>query len=91
MKGSDNVYYNENIALPKEIVLSLRESSENIVKDMKRTVSVKYYKENKLSLGQCAELADMPKEEFIQLLSSYKISIFNFDSDEELLEDIKNA
>ena len=49
--------YNANISLPQEIVLSLRESSENIVKDMKRTVSVKYYKEKKLSLGQCSELA----------------------------------
>ena len=85
------MYYNTNITLPQEIVLSLRESSENIVKDMKMTVAVKYYKENKLSLGQCAELAEMSKEDFIQLLSSYKISIFNFDNDEELLGDIKNA
>ncbi|WFA10190.1 UPF0175 family protein [Tissierella sp. Yu-01] len=83
--------YNANISLPQEIVLSLRESSENIIKDMKRTVAVKYYKENKLSLGQCSELAEMSEKEFIQLLSSYKISIFNFESDEELLEDIKNA
>ena len=51
--------YSTNITIPKEIVLSLRESSEDIVKDMKRTVAVKYYKENKLSLGQCAELAEM--------------------------------
>ena len=57
--------YNANISLPQEIVLSLRESSENIVKDMKRTVAVKYYKEKKLSLGQCSELAEMSKEEFI--------------------------
>jgi predicted HTH domain antitoxin len=83
--------YNANISLPQEIVLSLRESSENIVKDMKRTVAVKYYKEKKLSLGQCSELAEMSKEEFIQALSSYKISIFNFEDDKDLLEDIKNA
>ncbi len=83
--------YNANISLPQEIVLSLRESSENIIKDMKRTVAVKYYKENKLSLGQCSELAEMSKEDFIELLSSYKISIFKFEDDEELLEDLKNA
>ncbi|NYB72923.1 UPF0175 family protein [Sedimentibacter hydroxybenzoicus DSM 7310] len=83
--------YNTNISFPEEIVLSLRESSENIIKDMKRTVAVKYYKEKKLSLGQCSELAEMSKEDFIQLLASYKISIFNFTDDNELLEDIKNA
>jgi len=35
------------ITLPQEILLSLRESGENIVKDMKRTVDIKYYKERK--------------------------------------------
>lgn len=83
--------YNTNVSLPQEIVLSLRESSESIVKDMKRTVAVKYFKEKRLSLGQSAELAEMSKEDFIQLLSAYKISIFNFDNDEELLEDFRNA
>jgi|BioPla2DNA2_1021312.scaffolds.fasta_scaffold61146_1 predicted HTH domain antitoxin len=60
------------ITLPQEILLSLRESGENIVKDMKRTVAIKYYKEKKLSLGQCAQLAEMTKEDFIKLLSIIK-------------------
>lgn len=60
------------ITLPQEILLSLRESGENIVKDMKRTVAIKYYKEKKLSLGQCAQLAEMTKEDFIKLLSIRK-------------------
>lgn len=80
-----------NISLPEEIVLSLRESSENIVKDMKQTVAIKYYKERRLSLGQCSELAEMSKEDFINLLSINKVSIFNFEDDQDLLEDIKNA
>lgn len=42
-EGSGDVYYNTNVTLPQEIVLSLRESSENIAKDMKRAVAVKYY------------------------------------------------
>lgn len=60
------------ITLPQEILLSLRESGENIVKDMKRTVAIKYYKEKKLFLGQCAQLAEMTKEDFIKLLSIIK-------------------
>lgn len=39
--------YNTKLNLPQEILLSLRESNDNIVRDMKRTVAVKYYKENK--------------------------------------------
>ncbi|MCD2137402.1 UPF0175 family protein [Salinicoccus halitifaciens] len=83
--------YKTKITIPEDIVLSLRISDEDIVKDMKQTLAVKYYKERKLSLGQCAELAEMPKEDFIKLLSSNEISIFNFEDDEELLEDIRNA
>ncbi|SOC41146.1 UPF0175 family protein [Salinicoccus kekensis] len=83
--------YKTKITIPEDIVLSLRTSDEDIVKDMKQTLAVKYYKERKLSLGQCAELAEMPKEDFIKLLSSNEISIFNFEDDEELLEDIRNA
>lgn len=82
-----NIYVN----LPEEIILSLRDSKENIVGDMKETVAVKYYKEKKLSLGQCSKLAEMTKEQFIELLSTYNISIYSFENVEELSEDIKNA
>lgn len=82
---------NTNLNFSEEIVLSLRESKENIIKDMKKTVAIKYYKEKRLSLGQSSELAEMSKEKFIELLSTYNISIFNYEDDKELLEDIKNA
>lgn len=82
---------NLHVNLPEEIILSLRESKENIVGDMKKTVAIKYYRERKLSLGQCSELAEMTKEKFIELLSTYNISIFDFENDEELSEDMKNA
>lgn len=82
-----NVY----VKFPQEILLTLRESSDEFVIDMKRTVAVKYYREKKLSIGQCAELAEMSEEAFINYLSMHQISIFNFESEDELLEDIKNA
>ncbi|MBU5436768.1 UPF0175 family protein [Tissierella sp. MSJ-40] len=84
------MYINTNIKLPQEILLSLRESSENIVLEMKKTIAVKYYKERKLSLGQCCELAEMNKEDFIEYLALNEVSIFNLE-EEELFEDIRNA
>lgn len=83
--------YNANITLSNEILLCLRESEENVAKDMKKSVAVMYYKEKRLSLGQSAKLAEMSKEDFIVLLSTYNISIFNFENEEDVLEDIKNA
>ena len=79
------------VNLPQEIVLTLRQSSEDIVVEMKRALAVKYYQEQRLSLGQCAELAEMNKEDFIEYLSKQHISIFRFESEDEISEDIKNA
>lgn len=76
---------------PQEILLALRQSSEDVVLEMKRALAVKHYKEQKLSLGQCAELAEMSKEDFIKLLSNQNISIFRFESENEILEDMTNA
>ena len=79
------------VRIPESISLSLREPTEKIGLEMKRALAVIYYSDRKLSLGQCCELADMSKTEFIKYLSKYKISIFNFDSEDELMEDIGNA
>lgn len=83
--------FNIQITFPDEILLSLRRENENIQQDMKETVAVKYYRERKLSLGQSAELAGMSKEKFIELLSTYNISIFSSDKMEDLLMDVENA
>ncbi len=85
------MYINANVNLPEEIILALRQSSEDIILEMKRALAVKYYKEKKLSLGQSAELAEMNKEDFIKYLSTQQISIFRFETEDELVEDIKNA
>jgi predicted HTH domain antitoxin len=79
------------VRIPESITLSLREPTEKIGLEMKRALAVIYYSDRKLSLGQCCELAEMGKADFIKYLSRYKTSIFNFDSDDELMEDIRNA
>ncbi|NNG67188.1 UPF0175 family protein [Caldanaerobacter subterraneus] len=79
------------IEIPAEILLSLKKSEDEFITELKRTAAVRYYKEKKLSLGQCALLAEMSEEEFIKYLSNFDAGIFFFDDKEELLEDIKNA
>ena len=80
-----------HVRIPESIALSLREPTEKIGLEMKRASAMIYYGDKKLSLGQCCELAEMSKAEFISYLSRYNVSIFNFDSEGELLEDISNA
>ena len=57
----------------------------------KQETALKYYIQNKTSLGSCAQLADMNKEDFIKYLGANGISIFQFDDKREFLEEMNNA
>jgi predicted HTH domain antitoxin len=82
---------NINIAIPQEILLTLREKEFDLALDMKRWTSLKLYANKKLTIGQCAELAEMNEEDFLKYLGLNQISIFTFNNSEDLKEDLKNA
>ncbi|NLW46402.1 MAG: UPF0175 family protein [Firmicutes bacterium] len=82
---------NINVAIPQEILLSLKEEEYDLALDMKRWTALKLYSDKKLTIGQCAELAEMNEEDFIKYLGINKISIFSFNNPEDLKEDIRNA
>ncbi|MBQ5846990.1 MAG: UPF0175 family protein, partial [Selenomonadaceae bacterium] len=44
-----------------------------------------------VSIGYCAEIAGMTEEEFMGFLGENTVSVFRFDSEEEFLEELKNA
>ena len=49
------------------------------------------YKNKGVSLGYCACIVEMTKEEFLQYLGQNGISIFSYASENELLEAVSNA
>ena len=77
------------VEIPEEILASLKTSEDELIKEMKLALAVKYYKEKKLSVGQAVELAEMPEEDFMRYLGREEISIFRYDDLEELEEDIE--
>ncbi|NQV17820.1 MAG: UPF0175 family protein [Armatimonadetes bacterium] len=79
------------LKFPEEILFSLRESEDRFIKEIKTIAAVNYYKEKRLSIGQAALLAEMNEEEFIKLLATFKVSIFRYENNDELLQDLKNA
>jgi len=82
------------IAIPETIVLSTRQSNKEFEKEAKKAIALKFYADEKLSLGQAAELAELDKIEFIRYLGENKVSIFRYESDrydEELEKDMVNA
>lgn len=50
-------------------------------------LAVDLYTNKKVSLGYCAGIADMAKEDFIKYLGGNEISIFSFESEKEFLEE----
>jgi predicted HTH domain antitoxin len=77
--------------LPQEILFSLREDKEQFVVETRKILAIKYFQDKKLSIGQCSLLANMTELNFIKLLSEQKLSIFRFDTEDELFTDYKNA
>ncbi|WP_310602906.1 UPF0175 family protein [Anaerosporobacter sp.] len=80
-----------SIKIPDEILLDLHEDKLQFEKYAKQMIAMDLYKNKKISLGYCATIAEMPKEEFIVLLGKNDISIFSFDSEDEFSEEVLNA
>lgn len=77
------------LSIAEDILLALNEKPAEFLKDMKTFAAIKFFEIGKLSLGKAAELADMSKLDFMELLSRNKISVYNYPS-EELEEDLSS-
>jgi predicted HTH domain antitoxin len=77
--------------VPEEVFLDIHKDKDEFTDYVKKVVALDLYKDKKVSLGYCASVADMTKEEFIQYLSMNGISIFSFESKDEFMEELTNA
>jgi len=68
----------------------LKETPDELAKEIRMLAAVKFYQMGKLSSGRAAELTGIPRVSFLQSLSRYKVPIFEL-TPEELKEGLKNA
>jgi predicted HTH domain antitoxin len=73
---------NMNISIPDALDLNDR--------DIAMLLASTLYEKGKLSLGQAAELANLSKRTFAELLAQYDVSIFNAPNS-SLSKDVENA
>ena len=89
MSQPDNIK-TSNISYPENILFALRETEDEFLKEIKSLAAIKYYQNKMLSLGKAAELADMTKYSFIQMLGQNNVPVLDLD-EYELIRDIENA
>lgn len=80
-----------SINIPKEILIVLCEDTNEFADYMRNILTLDLYKNRNVSLGYCASVAEMTKEEFVQYFGKVDVSIFSFNSKNEFLEELANA
>ena len=64
-----------SINIPEEILLDLHEDQKDFADYMKKMLALDLYKNKKVSLGYCASVAEMTKEEFVKKLEKFILTI----------------
>lgn len=71
--------------LPEDVYQTLQARGvfrENLSREARRLLAMRFYQERALSLGQAARLADLGRWEFIELLSDNGIPVVDYTPEE---------
>jgi predicted HTH domain antitoxin len=71
-----------SIDLPSDILLALNENENELKKDIKISLAIRFYGLQKLTLGKAAQIAGLSRYSFETLLAENEISISNLDLDD---------
>ena len=77
-------------SIPDEVLYDTKMSHEQAKQFARQAVALSYYTQRGVSVGYCAQIAGMTEEEFIKYLGQNHISIFQFDDEEEFIEELDN-
>ncbi len=78
------------LEIPEETLISLKTDAESFGHDLKMLAAVKLFELGKLSSGRAAQLAGIPRVEFLLALRRFQVSALQMTS-EELRQDVLNA
>ena len=79
-----------SMQLPETVFSALRKTPDEFVKEMRIAAAVKWYELGEISQGKAAEIAGLTRAEFINALSRFKVSPFQYTA-EELARELSDA
>ncbi len=80
------------VTYPKELAFALKmQNDEEVAEEMRRLAIVKLYELGKISSSLACKILDMTRVDFLDLLADYHVSIFTQQSENDILNDMKNA
>ena len=81
---------NVTVQLPDTAFSALRKTPDEFVQEMQVAAAVKWYELELISQGKAAEIAGLTRSEFIQALSRYKVSPFQY-TEVDLARELSHA
>lgn len=80
-----------NVTYPKQLAFSLKMQDKEFVQEMQKLSIIKLYELGKISSSIAAKILNLTRVDFIELINKYQVSFFSYVSEDELLNDLKNA
>ena len=74
----------------KTLTINIPDALDFDNKDLTMILASRLYEQGKLTLGQAAEMANLSKRTFAELLGEYNVSIFNYPAS-DISRDVANA
>jgi len=74
----------------KTLTINIPDTLDMNDREAKMLLASRLYEKGKLSLGQAAEMVGLSKRAFMEILSDYDVSIFNYPAS-DIERDIENA
>ena len=78
------------LEMPESAFANLHQAPKEFAQEMRVAAAVKWYELGRLSQGRAAEVAGLTRSGFIDSLSRYKVSPFQYTS-EEVAEELRDA
>ena len=78
------------LEIPESAFSTLHQAPNEFAQEMRVAAAVKWYEIGRVSQGRAAEIAGLTRAAFIDALSRYRVSPFQY-TEEELIEELRDA